>query len=317
MTNNPHVSVVIPVYNTEKYLSACLESVLSQTLTNIEIVCVNDGATDCSASILENYAKRDSRVIVIRKDNQGVAAARNDGINAAKGEFVCFIDSDDVYPDKDILEVLYKKAKNNNVDICGGSMVHFESARPQVLRPSGYQGETFEEEGLVRFSDYQFDYGFTRFIYNRCFLNQYCIRFPLLTMFEDPPFLVHALHHVHSFYAVDKVVYAYRINHKLMGEWTRKKTEDCYIGMRKVWDVACRFNYSQLKKVLRRHIQDFIPYNRMLMTDEEIAFVEKVDAATHSTQRGLFSWLYSKERVLSKPGVRKCCVAGVKFEYYK
>ena len=92
----PKVSVIIPVYNVEKYLVECLNSVTNQTLKDIEIICVNDGSTDNSADILDNYAQKDSRIIVIHKENEGVSVARNLGIDKSTGEYLMFVDSDDI-----------------------------------------------------------------------------------------------------------------------------------------------------------------------------------------------------------------------------
>lgn len=115
------ISVIVPVYNVERYLDTCLDSLLSQTLGPSEIVIVDDAATDGSLQIAENYAKRDQRVKVVRHDrNRGLAAGRNTGIAAANGEFIAFVDSDDwVAPD--YLERLYRTMLTFNADIsaCG------------------------------------------------------------------------------------------------------------------------------------------------------------------------------------------------------
>ena len=92
----PRVSVVVPVYNVETYLPQCIDSIRAQTLEDIEIVCVDDGSTDRSGALLDLYARLDERMVVIHKANAGVSAARNDGIEAARGDIVCFVDSDDV-----------------------------------------------------------------------------------------------------------------------------------------------------------------------------------------------------------------------------
>jgi glycosyltransferase involved in cell wall biosynthesis len=86
----PKISVIIPVYNTEKYLSQCLDSVLTQTFQDFEVICVNDGSTDGSLAILEEYAKKDPRIIVLTQVNQGQSVARNEGMNQIHGEYVCF-----------------------------------------------------------------------------------------------------------------------------------------------------------------------------------------------------------------------------------
>lgn len=92
------VTVIIPVYNVEKYLARCLDSVIGQTVRDIEIICVNDGSTDGSAEILADYAKRDSRIKIITQENGGLSAARNSGLDVFKGDWVTFVDSDDWIP---------------------------------------------------------------------------------------------------------------------------------------------------------------------------------------------------------------------------
>ena len=92
---NPEISIIIPVYKAEKYLRRCLDSVLSQTLSNWECILVDDGSPDQSGAICDEYAAKDSRFRVIHKPNGGVSSARNEGLDTAKGEFICFIDSDD------------------------------------------------------------------------------------------------------------------------------------------------------------------------------------------------------------------------------
>jgi glycosyltransferase involved in cell wall biosynthesis len=111
------ISVIIPVYNVEKYLADCLKSIMNQTLSDIEIICVNDGSTDNSLKILKDYSVRDSRIKIINQTNKGAGAARNRGLEIAKGEYLYFIDSDD-FADKKILEKLYKKITKTNSDIC-------------------------------------------------------------------------------------------------------------------------------------------------------------------------------------------------------
>ena len=113
----PLISVLIPVYNVEKYLRRCFDSVISQTYQNLEIIRVDDGSIDDSGKICDQYAVRDARIKVIHQENQGVSAARNRGLDAAEGEYIAFVDSDDY-----ILEDMYKKMLdkllNYNVDLC-------------------------------------------------------------------------------------------------------------------------------------------------------------------------------------------------------
>ena len=112
----PKVSIIIPVYNSEKYLDECLKSVINQTLKEIEIICVNDGSKDNSLEILKKYQEKDPRIVVIDKKNAGVSAARNDGMNAARGEYIEFLDSDDRI-DKETCETAYNMIKDKDADI--------------------------------------------------------------------------------------------------------------------------------------------------------------------------------------------------------
>ena len=111
----PRVSVIVAVYDTERYLGECLESVLAQSMSDLEVICIDDGSTDGSPSVLETFAGRDSRVKVARKDNGGQSSARNAGIDMARGEYVLFLDSDD-YLDLDALEILCEKADADRLD---------------------------------------------------------------------------------------------------------------------------------------------------------------------------------------------------------
>jgi len=112
----PEISVIVPVYNVEKYVGECLESLLNQTFSNIEIICVNDGSTDNSSAVLKHYAEKDSRIIIIDQKNGGLSAARNAGLAYAAGKYILFLDSDDFITDN-TLEKLYGTSEKENLDI--------------------------------------------------------------------------------------------------------------------------------------------------------------------------------------------------------
>ena len=114
--NKPLVSIIIPVYNVEKYLKKCLDSVVNQTYNNLEIILVDDGSTDKSPEICDEYAEKDSRIVVVHKRNNNDSSARNVGLDIFKGEFVAFVDSDD-YAESDYIEYLYNLLKDNKADI--------------------------------------------------------------------------------------------------------------------------------------------------------------------------------------------------------
>ena len=114
--DNPKVSIIIPVYNTEIYLEKCLESIIRQSLKEIEIIITNDGSSDNSLQIIRAFEEFDKRIKVINQEKQGQAAARNRGIEIAKGEYIGFVDSDD-WIDFDYYEKLYLTAKKYNSDV--------------------------------------------------------------------------------------------------------------------------------------------------------------------------------------------------------
>lgn len=113
---NPAISIIVPIYNVEEYISKCLESILAQTITNIEVIVVNDGSTDKSSAICEAYAIKDQRLKVIQQNKQGVSAARNAGINQATGNFIGFVDGDD-YIEINMYEKLYQACLETRSDI--------------------------------------------------------------------------------------------------------------------------------------------------------------------------------------------------------
>ncbi|MFJ8064765.1 glycosyltransferase family 2 protein [Psychrobacillus sp. NPDC096426] len=118
------VSIIVPVYNGELYLNKCIDSILNQTYKSIEVILINDGSTDCSGSICEEYAKDDNRVKVIQQDNLGPSASRNKGINIARGDYIQFVDSDDVL-ELNMTELLVKSMSHEfQLVICGYKLIY-------------------------------------------------------------------------------------------------------------------------------------------------------------------------------------------------
>lgn len=116
----PKISIVVPIFNQEKYIKLCLQSILKQSFKDYELILVNDGSTDNSLSICQKYAKEDQRIVIIDKKNEGVTIARKDGFLQAKGNYITFIDSDD-YLAENALESLYSIAENNDADLVIGN----------------------------------------------------------------------------------------------------------------------------------------------------------------------------------------------------
>lgn len=181
MENNKiGVSVIIPVYNVEKYLDKCIKSVLEQSMQNFEVIVVNDGSTDDSAKIIENYCNMyPEKIKAYSKENGGLSSARNYALDKAKGEYVTFLDSDD-YLDKDYLERLYTVAKKNDSDmVCSGQRKVAEDGR--TLAVLSYPIKANKKCILRRLN-------ISGKIYRRAYIEQHHMRFAVGKTYEDDPF---------------------------------------------------------------------------------------------------------------------------------
>jgi glycosyltransferase involved in cell wall biosynthesis len=180
------VSIIVPVYNAEPYMSRCLNSLINQTLSDIEIICINDGSYDSSLAILKEYAQRDSRVKIINsKKNCGEPITRNKGLKISEGEYIGFCDSDD-YVDLDFYEKLYEFAKSKNADIAKGNI--------KIL-----EWKTKIERVIDNYSSqmpkYFFSWSFTTGIYRKSMLKKHSVKFPVANVINacDIVFLNHAV----------------------------------------------------------------------------------------------------------------------------
>ena len=249
------ISVIIPIYNMEEYLPQCLDSIVSQTLREIEILCIDDGSTDGSEEVLKLYCNRDSRIRVIKQNNQGVSCARNLGIEEASGKYVIFMDPDDWYPDKEILETLYVGAEKNNVSIAGGSFMDYHDGIYNEKFPDRYFGYHFEKDGVIEYTDYQFDFGYQRFIFEKSLLTENHISFKKYVRYQDPPFFVEAMIAARRFYGVDKPAYCYRYGHTEI-KWNRQKVCDLLKGISDNLQISSKYGLKKLHNLTIRRLND-------------------------------------------------------------
>ena len=213
-TRKPIVSIIVPVYNAEKYLGECLDSLVKQTLGDIEIVAVDDGSTDSSAAILANYAQRDSRVRVIPQENGGVSRARNAGLEAARGEYVLFVDSDD-YVRLDACEFLVNRVSESGADIVvfGGKTFPTKrwaddsfAKRNRICRKSEIVDALFSEAGGVPLMCNK--------LYSTELLRRIDAKLPVdLSLGEDHVFQLRVFPHAKCVEYSGEVLYFYR-NHE-------------------------------------------------------------------------------------------------------
>jgi|GEM_PF-470466 len=239
------VSVIIPIYNVEKYLSQCLDSVLSQTLENIEVICVDDGSTDDSVRILAEYLHVHSNMIILTQQNSGSGLARNSGLEIARGEYVIFLDPDDFFISNDALEALYYKAQTEQVFVCGGNIVKYVGGIFSKEFAGNRAKHCSLKDERILFKDYQYPYGHGRYIISRRLLLENNINYPDYRRGQDIVFLCKVLVCAKEFYVVNKDIYAYRLQHK-EEIFTRKKTEDAINATLDVMSMALDNKFEDL-----------------------------------------------------------------------
>ena len=239
---NPHIkiSVIIPIYNGEQYLEKCLTSVLAQTISSIEIICIDDGSTDNSKKIILSF--NDSRIVYKYQPNQGAGAARNYALTIARGEFISFMDCDDFYPHNNVLKTLYDNAKMTNTKICGGKLYYFDGLQKIPCQDPSFN---FTRAEIIRYEDWQLDYGYQLFIYSSSFLKENHIMFPLYRRFQDPPFFVKAMTYSKEFYVCDEYSYVYR-SRKIKISWDYQKVFDLLSGIYDNLQFAKKYNFKRL-----------------------------------------------------------------------
>lgn len=257
----PKVSVIIPVYNAHDYLHQSLDSVMGQTLREIEIICVDDGSADDSLSVLKEYQNRDSRISVISQKNSGAGAARNRGLDVARGEYLSFLDADDFF-EPDMLEKAYKKA-------------HETKAQILVFRSDQYHEDvhkfvtarwTLKEQSLPpyrpmnwrTFTDNVFKV-FVGWAWDKLFLHEFVkenrLRFQEIRTSNDMLFVFSAIVYADRIEIVNEILAHQRRNNEASLSNTREKSWDCF-----------HTALAALKKVLQEHNlywqleQDYINY---------------------------------------------------------
>jgi len=229
MVMTPFISIIIPVFNTEKYLKPCLNSVANQSLKQVEILCIDDCSTDGSVKVIKDFQAQDNRVHLIQMpQNAGAGPCRNKGIEMAKGDFIAFLDSDDLFASMDALEKLYHAAKDNKVYIAGGNLLEFRGNDPAQAQDWGKV--TFTQDRIYHCADYPNSHGYYRFIYRRDFLVEHQLFFPPLRRYQDPVWFARVMMTAGRFYGMAVPVYAYRKSHQKI-IYTAEKTAHVLEGM--------------------------------------------------------------------------------------
>lgn len=271
----PKISVIIPVYNVEKYLPVCLNSILAQSFSDFEAICVNDGSPDNSAAILEKYAGKDSRIKIITQSNGGLSVARNTGLEHALGEYVYFLDSDDfIHPQ--LLEILYREISEGDFDFAACRFQKVKGSISSFPQYSGYGtilvkeplAELFQKKKLLSINVWSK-------LYRRKTLGD--LRFIPGLVYEDLPFTCAFMERSRSGKVVDLPLYYYlQRNDSLSGnkEIKLKNCESYIFILRHLYNNFCN---GPLEKDVRRRC--FFPILKTMLklkkSPQTKAYVQK------------------------------------------
>lgn len=258
----PKVSVIIPVYNTEKYLKQCLESVINQTLKDIEIICVNDGSTDNSQKILEEYAQKDNRIKLITfpvSCKQGYA--RNRALDIAQGSYIFFLDSDDLIKDNSLLSLSDRMEKYPCDVVISGIEPFEDDCRPNeyTKKSMKFYSKFYKEEQLYKFcGDFSKEHsGPVAKLYKKSIIDKYNIRFPEFLINEDEAFYWEYFSVIGKVYYINKAFYQRRLHlESTMAKrelYHYRPTDMFYV----VKDIYTFFNKNKLYKRYKRQYKKY------------------------------------------------------------
>lgn len=238
----PKVSIIVPVYNVEKYLRKCIDSLINQTLKDIEIICINDGSTDKSLEILKEYKNRDSRIILLNQENSGQSVARNRGIEIAKGEYLGFVDPDD-WIDLDYYEKLYNAASTNDTDIAVGGIIRVTGIRKKKFL--NFEKETLTDNTKLKFE--LCDVPEKSYIWNKIYktqkLKEINLKFEEGRIFEDCIFTPQALFFLGKMVTVPNTYYYYlRRNNSTVKQRSQKANADSIYAHKKASEFIKEHN---------------------------------------------------------------------------
>ncbi|MDR3222515.1 MAG: glycosyltransferase [Methanobrevibacter sp.] len=206
--NDIKISVIIPVYNKEKYLGECLDSIFNQTLKDIEIICVNDGSTDNSFEILKEYKKKDDRIKIFKQLNLGAGIARNTGLMISQGKYISFIDADDCFIENNALELMFNSGEATNSNMVSANIKHLINDKLEDCEFINY----IDSEVVISPNSYGIPWYFYKNIFRRKFLLENHISFPNYKRGEDPVFLANILSKIDYIATIPIDYYGYRLS---------------------------------------------------------------------------------------------------------
>lgn len=250
----PKISVIIPVYNNEQYLEECLNSIVNQTYRDLEIICVNDGSTDGSLSILEEFAQKDPRVIIIDQENKGQSAARNAGLEVAKGEYITFIDSEDFVNPNTYMTAL-EFIKENDV-VCFGIKVFGDAHLSRRKADENYYKINFSgQHSITKKVLQKTDNSVCNKIFKIELLDKYQIRFSEGIHYEDAEFFFKYALVSEKIYFIDEYFYNYR---RRNGSIMSQTFNGCDFAIEHLYIVEHIYDYLNRFNLLTKNIESFL-----------------------------------------------------------
>lgn len=273
------ISVIIPCYNTEKYLSKCIESVLNQTYSNLEIILINDGSTDNSLAIMQKYAKENKKISIIDQQNKGVAYSRNLGISAANGEYVIFVDSDD-FVSKYYCEALYNAIQENKADIAMCHVTKILENQVPEEKEINTLGKTYTKTetiyNLIKHGDF-YDFPVAKLYSKKALKN---VKFPIGRIYEDSATMPIVYANIDRAVVLEDAYYFYvqRENSITTAKYVMKNLNDNYLAIHDRY-IFLSANVPEMKDVIiSGYIRNILTiFDRVyLIADEELIHSEIV-----------------------------------------
>ena len=306
---NPLISVIIPVYNVEKYLHECVDSILAQTYTNLEIILVDDGSTDASGKICDEYAAKDLRIRVIHQVNQGVSAARNAGIRAATSSLISFVDGDD-WTDKRFVETLYNTLEQHSTQVAcvGYCEVDKQGSHPVSVLTHAQQTEVVSgikavEMGFAPLGFFAWNKLFVKTLFEK-------IKFPQGSLFEDMATVSKLFLETDKVAITNDALYYYnRLNTDSI---TKKrfsvKKLDYFKASDEILNYANRINNRKLIYIIKQerayHIAGFFRQMAAVCCEEK----DVVKPLQRELRRNIGKLLISHHKLTNKLFALACCI---------
>ncbi len=264
------ISVIIPVYNVENYLAKCLDSVINQTYQDLEIICINDGSTDNSPKILDEYLKKDKRIKLINQENQGLSGARNTGLKNAKGEYISFIDSDD-WIDQNYFEKLFDAITKTNSDIALSSILRVRK-NLSTYRVKYEKEEVFQDfiEKIKIINIPKCCYVWNKLYKRDLIINEF---FPVKRYYEDVFWTPYIIKKSEKIVTVPDINYYYRANKKsiVKQKQSQKKQSDSYLAKKNMVEFlqANGVKLTKKEKTLTKEIKYFLNFQVLKIKEFE------------------------------------------------